>query len=178
MVPADFGKFDYLGLFFKVNFMENLKTTREAMEHVPDFQSHLNQPLNPEEKKQLQNLILELKTKYQEFMDSQDDPKNRQGINYEVEKTGGAEILEVDVNDLCEKDLCAFKLYKAMRDSNTASIDDWKKFMIGLDFYRRETRGKKINPSSIKESQNEFLAWLCNLALVEYSKSKQKKSYQ
>lgn len=143
--------------------MENLDQTKLNKPEGVDFKFTLTE----EEREQLLRDIAEMKEELKEFLDNR------------VEKPHmGFEILEVDAEILDKKELCFFKLYKALKESGRATVDDWKKILLAITDHREQIRAKQLTCQEQKtfcdskemSMQDEFLAWLYNLAYAEYGK--------
>ena len=89
------------------------------------------------------------------------------------------EILDVEVKHLGEKELCLFRLYRALRDSGDANAEDWQKILLAITDHREQTRARQQEDAQEQKTfcdskemsmQDEFLAWLYNLAYGEYGK--------
>lgn len=146
--------------------MENLDRTKLNKPEGVDFKFTLTE-------KERQDLMQELK-----------EIKKRLRLILAGRKSKGdpapanPEILDVEVDQLNQKELCLFRLYRALRDSQGASVDDWQKVLLAITDYREQIRVNQqpcAEPETFCDSremtmQDEFLAWLYNLALSEYGK--------
>ena len=143
--------------------MENLDQIKPNQTEGIDFKFTLTE----EEREQLLKDIAEMKEELKEFLNNREEKPHM-----------GLEILEVDAEFLDKRELCFFKLYKALKKSGKATIDDWKKVLLAITDHREQLRAKQQDclkqetfcDSKEMSMQDEFLAWLYNLAYAEYGK--------
>ena len=141
---------------------------------------------SPEQVKSLRQELEELKEKFQQAAAIAREEAGREIGSLKGAVSSGGEIIGVETEGLSETDLCYFQLYKDLRDSQQATLQDWKVFLTALGKYKariarehyqermeQEDAGGKIKQTNLTmDSRREFSAWVYNLALAEYTKTK------